>query len=139
MNNKALMQHFIDEVVNGRNLDAIDELLSEDFVEHEELPGLEPGRNGVKQFFGMMEAAFPDLRFNVQHLLAEGDLVVAHSAVTGTHTGSDFMGIPASGKPVAVSVIDLVRFRDGVGVEHWGVADMATMLQQLGVMPPPPG
>lgn len=137
MDDKTLMQRFIDEAINGRNLDAIDELLSEDFVEHEELPGLEPNREGVKQFFGMMEAAFPDLRFTVRHLLSDGDMVVAHSVVTGTHTGGDFMGIPASGKAVEVAVIDLVRFSDGVGVEHWGVADMATMLQQLGAMPPP--
>lgn len=139
MDNKALMQRFIDEVVNAKNLALADELLSEDFVEHEELPGLEPGREGVKQFFGMMQAAFPDLRFTVQHLLADGDMVVAHSAVTGTHTGADFMGIPATGKPVELAVIDLVQFRDGVGIAHWGVADMATMFQQLGAMPSAPG
>ena len=139
MDDKAVMQRFIDEVINGKNLDLIDELLSEDFVEHEELPGLAPGREGVKQFFAMFQAAVPDLRFDVQHLLGDGDLVVAHCTATGTHSGGDFMGVPASGKSVEFTVIDLVRIRDGLGVEHWGVADMATMLQQLGVIPPPPG
>ena len=138
MDNKAVMQRFIDEVINRKNLGLVDELLSEDFVEHEELPGLAPGREGVKEFFAMFQAAVPDLRFDVQHLLGDGDLVVAHSTATGTHSGADFMDVPPSGKSVEFTVIDLVRFSDGVGVEHWGVADMATMLQQLGVIPPPP-
>ena len=138
MDSKAVMQRFIDEVINGKNLDLIDELLSDDFVEHEEVPGLAQGREGVKQFFAMFQAAVPDLHFEVEHLVGDADVVVAHSVATGTHSGADFMDVPASGKSVEFTVIDLVRFEDGIGVEHWGVADMATMLQQLGVIPPPP-
>jgi steroid delta-isomerase-like uncharacterized protein len=135
--NKAMMQRFYDEVVNAGNIDVIDELLSEDFTEHEEVPGLPQDREGVKQFFAMMRNAFPDLHFAVEEMLAEGDLVAAHVTVRGTHTGGEFMGIPAGGRSVDFQAMDLVRFGDGIATAHWGVTDMVTMLTQLGAMPEP--
>jgi predicted ester cyclase len=86
----------------------------------------------------MFYAAFPDIHFRVDDLLAEGDLVAARVTVTGTHQG-EFMGIPATGRSVEVDVMDFVSYRDGKGTAHWGVSDMVSLLQQLGVMPPPGG
>ena len=74
---KEVMQRFYDEVVNGRDLDLIDELLREDFVEHEQLEGRPQTREGVKLFFGDLVAAFPDLTFTVGAMLAEGDMAAA--------------------------------------------------------------
>ena len=136
--NKALLQRFYDEVINGRNLDLIDELLSDDFVEHEEFPGIPPTREGVKQTFSMFYAAFPDIHFRVDELLAEGDVVAARVTITGTHEG-EFMGVPATGRSVEIAAMDLVSFRDGRATAHWGVGDMVSLLQQLGVMQPPGG
>jgi steroid delta-isomerase-like uncharacterized protein len=136
--NKELLRRFYDEVINGRNLDLIDELLADDFVEHEEFPGIPPTREGVKQTFAMFYAAFPDIHFRVDDLVAEGDLVAARVTVTGTHQG-EFMGIPATGRSVEIDVMDFVSYRDGKGTAHWGVSDMVSLLQQLGVMPPPGG
>jgi len=136
--NKALLQRFYDEVINGRNLDLIDELLSDDFVEHEEFPGIPPTREGVRQTFSMFYAAFPDIHFRVDDMLAEADLVAARVTVTGTHEGA-FMGIPATGRSVEIAVMDMVGYRDGKATAHWGLSDMVTLLQQLGVMPPPGG
>jgi steroid delta-isomerase-like uncharacterized protein len=130
---KALMRRFNEEV-NAGNLDVIDELLSEDFVEHEEFPGIEPTREGVKQFFAMLRSAFPDLRMEDHEMVAEGDLVFARSTMSGTHQG-EFMSLPPTGKRMEVQVMDLVRLRDGKAVEHWGVTDAMTMMQQLGAMP----
>jgi predicted ester cyclase len=135
--NKAIMQRFYDEVVNGGDIDAIDELLSADFKEYEEAPGFPPDREGVKQFFAMLRAAFPDVHFAVEEMLAEGDLVAAHVKITGTHTGGEFMGIPAGGRSVDFQAMDLVRLADGVATAHWGVTDMVAMLTQLGAMPEP--
>jgi steroid delta-isomerase-like uncharacterized protein len=135
--NKHLMQRFYDEVVNEGNLHVIDELFAEDFVEHEEFPGIPPTREGVKQFFAMFRAAFPDVTCEVEHLVAEGVFVSAHARFHGTHQG-EFMGVPASGRPIAVHAFDLVRFVDGIATAHWGVFDAMTLMQQIGAIEPPP-
>jgi len=138
MSNKDTMRRFYDEVSSG-NLGIIDELLSADLVEHDEFPGIEQSRAGVKQFFEMSRAAFPDLRFVVDHMLEEGDTVIAHGRFEGTNDG-EFMGMPATGKRVSVPIADVVRFgSDGLAAEHWGVTDTGMMMQQLGMVPAPAG
>jgi steroid delta-isomerase-like uncharacterized protein len=132
--NKAAVRRFYDEVVGQGKLELIDELTREDFVEHEQLPGLSSDREGAKAFFAMFRAAFPDIAFNVHDMLADGDKVVARITMTGTHEG-DFAGIAATGRKVSVSTIDILRLEDGLLVEHWGVTDELAMMQQLGVIP----
>jgi steroid delta-isomerase-like uncharacterized protein len=132
--NKESMRRFFDEVVNGGDVALIDELLAADFVEHEEFPGLAGGREGTKQFFTLMRTAFPDLRVDLDDLIAEGDKVVARSSMSGTHK-AEFMGMAPTGSQFRVSVIDVVRFSGGKAVEHWGVTDTAGMMEQLGVVP----
>jgi steroid delta-isomerase-like uncharacterized protein len=130
---KDLIPRIYSEMSAG-NLDALDELLADDLVEHEETPGLEPTKEGVKQFFAMFLAAFPDLSMKADQLISEGDIVCARATMTGTHNG-EFMGIPATGKPVEVKMIDIVRVRDGQAVEHWGLTDSMALMQQLGAIP----
>lgn len=132
---RALVGRFFDELVNGRRLELIDELMAPDFVEHEEMPGLEPGREGVKQFFAMIAEGFPDFKMNVEDVIAEGDRGVVRSTLTGTHRG-EFMGIPATGNSISVTVIDIVRLANGKVVEHWGAMDSGVMMAQLGIAPP---
>jgi steroid delta-isomerase-like uncharacterized protein len=123
------------DLINAGDVDWTDEFLADDFVEHEETPGLAPTKAGVKAFFKMYIAAFPNLRMDPEDVLASGDKVVARVRVTGTHEG-EFMGIPATGKSIDVQIIDIVRFDDdGLAHEHWGVSDVMTMMQQLGVVP----
>lgn len=130
---KSLLRRLYDEV-NAGNLAAMDELLADDLVEHEETPGLEPNKEGVKQFFAMFRSAFPDLHMEPHEMLADGDLVCARITTTGTHQG-EFLGIPPTGKRIEVEAIDIVRMRDGQAVEHWGVTDTIAMMQQLGAIP----
>ena len=130
---KSLVRRLYAEVSAG-NLDALDELISDDMVEHEETAGLEPTKEGVKQFFAMFRAAFPDLGMEAHEMLAEGDLVCVRGTMTGTHQG-EFMGIPPTGKRVEMQLIDIVRVRDGQAVEHWGVTDALSLMQQLGAIP----
>ena len=134
MDHAATLRRFYDSI-NAGDVDRFGELLADDFVEHEETPGLAPTKEGVKEFFRMYIAAFPNLRFDVEDILASGDKVVARVRVTGTHEG-EFMGMPATGKSVDVQAIDIVRFGDdGLAHEHWGVFDAMAMMQQLGVVP----
>jgi steroid delta-isomerase-like uncharacterized protein len=135
--NKALFRQFIDEVFNQGNMSAVDELVAPDFVEHEELPpGIPTDRKGVKQLTLMLRSAFPDFKATIEDMLAEGDKVVVRMTWRGTHKG-EFMGIPATGKSVSIGVIDIVRFSEDKFVEHWGLMDNASMMQQLGAVPAP--
>jgi steroid delta-isomerase-like uncharacterized protein len=123
------------DLINAGDIDGFGELAADDFIEHEELPGLEPNKQGVITLFKGYKAAFPDLTMTVEDVIAEGDRAVARVTTTGTHS-SDWMGIPASGKRIEVRLIDIMKFDDtGRISEHWGVMDMLAMLQQLGVVP----
>lgn len=133
--NKAFMRRFYAEVFNAGKLELIDELLAPDFVDHEEMPGLPPTREGVKQAFAMFRNAFPDLQVTAEDMMAEGDKVVARITMTGTHQG-EFMGLAPTGKKIAVSGIDIIRFAGGKAVEHWGQTDTLSLMQQLGAIPP---
>jgi steroid delta-isomerase-like uncharacterized protein len=130
---KALARRFFDEVVNGRNLDAIDELVADDFVEHEVQPGMPTDKEAPRQFFGMLHAAVPDLRVEIEDLIAEGDKLAVRATARGTHQG-ELMGMPATGKPFEMNWIDIVQVRDGKAIAHWGVTDVAGMMQQVGLM-----
>jgi steroid delta-isomerase-like uncharacterized protein len=138
MDHAATMRRAYD-LLNSGDVDEFGTLLADDFVEHEQTPGLEPTREGVMQFFRMYRAAFPDLRFEPEDVLVDGGKVAVRYRATGTHSG-DFMGMPATGKGMDVQGVDIVRFGDdGLGHEHWGVFDAMTMMQQLGLVPAGPG
>ena len=134
MDHAATIRRMYD-LLSAGDIDGFGDLIADDFVEHEETPGLEPTKEGVKQFFHMYRAAFPDLRMEPQDVVASGDKVVARARATGTNQG-EFMGMPATGKSVDVQLIDIIRFGDdGLAREHWGVFDALGMMQQLGAIP----
>jgi steroid delta-isomerase-like uncharacterized protein len=133
--NKASTREFYDGINRG-DYAVVESLVADDFVDHEEIPGIPPNRDGVRQFFETMHSAFSGFRVNVEDMIAEGDKVVVRATIQGTHTG-EFLGIPATNKQVNVPVVDIVRVRDGKAVEHWGVTDMGALMVQLGVVQPP--
>ena len=134
MDHAATMMGMYDRLSAG-DVDGFGDLLADDFVDHEELPGLEPTKEGVKAFFRMYTAAFPGLRVVSEDLLTSGDKVVSRSRATGVHQ-AELMGIPATGRSIDVQFIDIIRFGDdGLAHEHWGVFDTMKMMQQLGVVP----
>lgn len=137
MDHAATMQRAYD-LINAGDIEGFGALLADDFVEHEELPGLEPSKEGVIALFHMWRAAFPDMRMDVQDVLADGDKVAFRVRATGTHEG-EFMGVPATGRRIDVQLVDILRFGDdGLAHEHWGVFDTMAMMQQLGVVPDGP-
>jgi steroid delta-isomerase-like uncharacterized protein len=132
---KALAKRFYSEVLNGGKLEVIDEIVSPDFVEHQELPpGVPPGREGVAAFVTTFRDAFPDLECKVEGMIAEGDEVWVHAVMTGTHK-AELAGIPATGKKVSVEMFDRVKVKDGKVIAHWGVTNDMAMMTQLGVIP----
>ena len=131
---KDLARRFYAEVINGKNLEVIEELVDDDLVEHQEMPGMPPGKDGVRAFFDVFHTAFPDLHADIQGIVSEGDEVWVYAVMTGTHQG-EFLGIPATGKQVSVNMVDRVRVQDGKAVEHWGVSDDLGLMTQLGVIP----
>ena len=123
------------ERISAGDIDGFAALLADNFVEHDEVPGLAPTKAGVTALFQMYIAAFPDLRLVPEDVIAGGDKVVARVRATGTHRGA-FLGLPPTGKQVDVQLIDIIRFGDdGRAREHWGVFDQLRMMQQLGAIP----
>jgi len=130
-----LIQEFYDEILCGGNLDKVDELVTDDVVDHEEgLPGQPEGKEGVVFFVNAMRDAFSDLNATVGQSLESGDLAAAEVTITGKHTG-DFMGVPATDKPFEIKTIDIVRVEGDKCAEHWGVTDNMALMQQIGAVP----
>ena len=94
--NKEVVQAFIEDVINQGRLERANDLVKEDFVELDPLPGQEQGREGLKAVIHALRSAFPDMRWVVREMVAEGEKVVTRFVFTGTHRGT-FLGIPATG------------------------------------------
>jgi ketosteroid isomerase-like protein len=137
--NKALVRHFYEQIDAG-NLEVIDELVAEDYLDHGPPPfPMPPGREGVKESFRLFWATTPGVHV-IEDQIAEGDKVVTRLTCRGQHTG-DLPGIPATGSEMEMTATVIHRIVDGRLVEKWSNKDVLRMLQQLGVIPPmgPPG
>ena len=134
--NKTLIRRTYEELLNQGNLVVADELIAPDFINHEAPPGRDRGPESMRGLTTMLRTAFPDLRFTIEELIAEGDVVAGRLTMSGTHEGP-LMGMPPTGRSVRQDHMHFVRFRDGKAVEHWGVRDDLGMMQQMGVMPEP--
>lgn len=127
------------EVFNEGKLDLIDELFSDDYVEHAPVPpGFPEGREAVKAFVSAVRSAFADFRYEILMQHQDGDVHFGLIRASGTMTG-DFMGMPATNKSATWDEVHIGRFADGRLAEHWAVIDQLKMLQDLGLAPSPPG
>jgi steroid delta-isomerase-like uncharacterized protein len=133
--NKALVRRFYEEIDNG-NLEAMDHLVAEDYVDHDPppFPGLGTGREGLKQSFRIFWDATPG-RHEIEDQIAEGDKVVTRMTAYGKHEG-DLPGIPATGNDLRMTATVTHRIEDGKLAEKWSDKDVLGFLQQLGVIPP---
>ncbi|MDE0823541.1 MAG: ester cyclase [Dehalococcoidia bacterium] len=130
--NRALFQEFVNGL-NNKDVSFVDRLVDPDFVDHDPAPGQAPGLQGIKDLMQMFFTAFPDLHVTVNRLVADEDTVAGAVTTEGTQDG-DFMGIPKSGMKISITELHMMRIANGKMVEHWGVGDGMTMMQQLGVM-----
>ena len=131
--NKNTVTAFIDALFTKGDLGAVDEYLSEDFVNHDPPLDVTADREGMRTAGAMFRAAFPDWHSDTGILVGEGDLVVEHFTASGTQQGELF-GVPASGRTVTLPGINIWRLRDGHIVERWGRLDELGMLRQLGLV-----
>ena len=138
--NKALVRRFVEEVFNQGNLAAVDRFLAAEYRDANALPGQEPGREGAKRAFSLYQEVFPDLRYTIEEMIAEGDTVVTRVTFRGTHRGA-FLGIPPTNRQVSVPAVHITRLVEGTIREHWSLMDDLGLMQQLGVVPaaPTPG
>ena len=130
--NKAIARRLV-AAINTDNEAAFLEVLTPAVLDHYSLPGLPPGREGWNMNRKILRTAFPDAHWHEEDLFAEGDRVVGRYTLRGTHLG-EFLGIPPTGKAIAVSNIHILRIADGQIVEHWGHGDDMGMMRQLGAM-----
>lgn len=129
--NRRLMERFIEEVWNRKNLAVSEEVFAPEATSPD-APMLPPGPAGVNVIAGMFHNAFPDFHMEIDFLAAEGDRVAAHFVQGGTHLGELF-GIPATGKRVSFGEMGLLRIENGKVVESFYNTDMLSLMQQLGV------
>ena len=132
-----LIQRFYDELLTEGNMDALDDLVGDDVVDHEQgMPGQPEGKEGVRFFVERMRESFSDIKATVGVSVETGDMASAELTISGKHTG-DFFGVPATDKSFEIECIDIIRFEDGRCLEHWGVTDMMSLMQQIGAVPAP--
>ena len=112
----------------------IDEVVAPDALIRTPLPIEATGAGRLKEVFGRLHRAFPDLHITTEDLIAEGDKVVARNTVTGTHQG-EYMGLPRTGKAIRYNEIFICRFAGGRIAETWGVVDVLSQMRQLGAIP----
>jgi predicted ester cyclase len=130
--NKALVRQTWEDLFNKGKLATADELIAASFTNHA-APGAPPGPGSFKQLVMMYRSAFPDVQFDIEDLLCDGDKVVIRNNFHGTHKGS-FMGIAPTGKQISQEQIHIVRVAAGQIVEHWAVRDDLSLMRQLGVV-----
>jgi predicted ester cyclase len=129
--NRAVVARFNKEVIERGDEAAFRELMAPDFVNRSAPPGMPNGPEGMIHTFNkILRPALPDLTVEIHDQVAEGDKVTTRKTIRGTHRG-ELLGVPATNRPVAIDVIDIVRVKDGRYVEHWGVSTLASVLAQL--------
>jgi steroid delta-isomerase-like uncharacterized protein len=132
--NKALIRRLVDSL-NQKDVAVLDEICTPDFVFHDPANPQVRSLEDFKQFFTGMCAAFPDLHFTLEDIIAEGDKVVYRYTLRATHSGS-WRGAAPSGKLITVTGTAITRMREGKSAEVWQNTDALGLLQQLGVIPP---
>ena len=121
-----------EEVFPAMDIEAVAEIVAVDSIDHAARPDEPQGIDGVRNTMRFLDSAFSDQRFEVQRTVEQGDTVVVHLIHKGIHTG-ELMGIPPTNREFAYQHIHILRFEDGRAVEHWGVHDHLSFMQQLGV------
>ncbi|MCK6581341.1 MAG: ester cyclase [Anaerolineae bacterium] len=132
--NKAILNRYMTAVNNHTVMDVLD-LFADNFTDSSAPPGMPSGKEGFLAAHQVLETAFPDVRFTIDKVIAEGDKIGVVATGSGTNAGP-FFGIPATGKTVTWWGVRLLRIENGKIAEAWGVFDQMGILQQMGVIPP---
>ena len=131
---KAVVRRNTEEVQGGGNFALFEELFADDFFDHTPQPGRTPDKAGARELYKVLRAAFPDFHAEIHWQLADGDRVTTYKTYRGTHLGN-FFGVAPTGQKIQFEAVDVMRVRNGKITEHWGVANLFSLMQQLGAWP----
>ena len=127
---RDVVRRLTEEGFIGGDLAVIDELIADDFVDHDPAPGFAPTKEGYRQLAEVVVAAFSDRSTEFdEYLDTEDGRVVESWAMVGSHTGEAF-GVPPSGQTVRIRGVEISRCSEGKLVEHWGAVDMSDFFEK---------
>lgn len=127
----AVVRRNTEKVQGEGDFALFEELFADDFVDHTPQPGTSADKDGVRVLYHRLREAFPDFRPEIHWQTVDGEVVTTFKTYHGTHRG-EFLGIAPTGRTVQFDTVDAMRVRDGRIVEHWGVANLYSVLDQLG-------
>ncbi len=130
---KAVVRRNTEEVQGKGRFDIFEQLFADDFVDHTPQPNMTPDKAGVRKLYGYIRHAFPDFHPKIHWQLADGDRVITYKTYYGTHEG-DFLGVAPTHGKIHFETVDAMRVRDGRITDHWGVGNLFSLMQQLGVL-----
>ena len=133
---KAVVRRNTEEVQGKGNFDVFEELFADDFVDHTPQPNATPDKAGVRKLYTYMRAAFPDFHAEIHWQLADADRVTTYKTYYGTHEGA-LLGVAPTHRSVQFETVDVMRVQNGKITDHWGVADLLSLMQQIGGWVPP--
>lgn len=131
---KAVVRRNTEEVRSRGNFDVFEEIFADDFLDHTPQPNRTPDKDGARSLYHTLRAAFPDFHADIHWQAADGDLVTTYKIYHGTHQG-EFLGVPPTGRKIRFETVDAMRVRKGKITEHWGVANLYSLMQQLSAPP----
>ncbi len=127
---KAVVRRNTEEVQGAGNFELFEELFDDNFIDHTPQPNMTPDKPGVRGLYQKLREAFPDFHAVIHWQTAEGEIVTTFKTYHGTHRGT-FLGIAPTGRKIQFETVDAMRVREGKITEHWGVANLYSLMQQL--------
>jgi steroid delta-isomerase-like uncharacterized protein len=131
---KSVVRRNTEEVQGKGNFDLFQELFAEDFVDHTPQPNMTPDKPGVRCLYQTLRRGFPDFHAAIHWQTVDGEIVTTFKTYHGTHQGI-FLGVAPTGRKIHFEALDAMRVHEGKITEHWGAANLYSLLQQLGVLP----
>jgi steroid delta-isomerase-like uncharacterized protein len=131
---KAVVRRNTEEVQGGGNFELFEQLFADDFRDHTPQPGGTPDKSGARNLYHTLRTAFPDFHAVIHWQTADGEVVTTFKTYHGTHKGT-FLGVAPTGRKIHFDTVDAMRVHDGKITEHWGVANLFSLMQQLGALP----
>jgi steroid delta-isomerase-like uncharacterized protein len=131
---KAVVRRNTEEVQGRGNFDVFEELFADDFLDHTPQPNSGTDKESVRILYQRLRAAFPDFHADIHWQTSAGELVTTYKTYHGTHRGA-FLGVAPTNRQIQFETVDVMRVHNGKITEHWGVANLFSLMQQLGAWP----
>lgn len=127
---KAVVRRNTEEVQGRGNFDIFEEVFADDFLDHTPQPNCTPDKEGARGLYRALRAAFPDFHADIHWQTVDGEVVTTYKTYHGTHQGA-FLGVAPTGRKIYFETVDAMRVHNGKITEHWGVANLFSLMQQL--------